>query len=110
MLDVEPASHLTENRDVLLTRRENTLYVHLHRLPTTRRVLLKPIRRTPRRAVLLNTGGPIEFALTDLPTLHMDGQGRRVEGPQDYLCLRNLPVNESAGTVLVVKLEFVDPL
>ena len=30
LLDVEPASHLIENREVLLTRRGNTLYVHLH--------------------------------------------------------------------------------
>ena len=42
-LDAEPASHLTDNRDVLLTRRGNTLYVHLHRYPETERVLLKPI-------------------------------------------------------------------
>ncbi len=104
-LGAEPASCLTENRDVLLTRKGNTLYVHLQRFPTTRRVLLKPIAQMPAKAILLNTGEVVECSLADLPTLRMDAQGRPVPQPQYYLRLRNLPVNEYAHTVLVTKLE-----
>ena len=106
LVEAEPASHLTENRDVLLTRRGNTLYVHLHRFPILRRVLLKPIAQMPVRATLLNTGEPVECSLADLPTWRMDAEGHAVPQPQCYLRLRNLPVNEHANTVLVVKLEF----
>ncbi|MBM3188390.1 MAG: glycoside hydrolase [Chloroflexi bacterium] len=105
-LDAEPASHLIENRDVLLTRKGNTLYVHLHRYPTMKRVLLKPIAVAPREATLLNTGEPVEVSLADLPTLHMGEGGLLIPEPQRYLRLRNIPVNEHAGTVLVVKLVF----
>lgn len=109
LLDVEPASDLIENRDVLLTRRGNTLYVHLHRYPTTRRVLLKPIAREPRAATLLNTGKPVECSLTDLPTLRMGSHGEHIAGKQEFLRLRDLPVDEHGSTVLVVKLEFDGP-
>ncbi len=106
LLDAEPASHLIENRDVLLTRNGNTLYVHLNKFPTMKRVLLKPIALAPTKATLLNTGEEVETSLADLPTLHMDGKGHLIPEKQHYLRLRNLPVNEHAGTVLVVKLEF----
>ena len=105
-LGAEPASHLVENREVLLTRKGNTLYVHLAQFPTMKRVLLKPISRIPARATLLNTGAPVEVSLADLPTLHMGEGGRRIGGEQRYLRLRNLPVNELPNEVLVVKLEF----
>jgi alpha-L-fucosidase len=94
-----PASHETENRDVLLTCKGTTLYVHLHHLPTTCRVLLKPFDRLPRRATLLNTGRPIETSMADLPSLH--AQSRKA-----YLRLRKLPANRLSGTVMVAKLEF----
>ena len=38
-----PASHLTSNRNVLLTRTGNTLYVHLHKDPLGEAVKLKPL-------------------------------------------------------------------
>lgn len=96
--DVEPVSHLIENRDVLLTRRGNTLYVHLRRVPITDRVLLNPIDQLPKSAVLLNTGEPVETVVNVTPWKWRD------ERP--YLRLRQLPVNEYSNTVLVVKLEF----
>jgi alpha-L-fucosidase len=95
---VQPASHLTTNRDVLLTRRGNWLYVHLHRDPLSEAVKLKPIDVAPRRATLLNTGQPVEFAVELVPTEHME--------QKPCLRLKRLPVNELANTVLVVKLEF----
>ena len=96
--DVEPASHLTVNRDVLLTRRASTLYVHLYKDPVSEGVKLKPIDVAPRRATLLNTGRCVEFAVDLAPSEHVEHR--------PYLRLRRLPANELAGTVMVVKLEF----
>lgn len=93
-----PASHLTANRSVLLTRKGNALYVHLHKEPTTEAIKLKPLTIAPRRATLLNTGQPVAFSLEMAPSDHIEQKG--------YLRLRNLPTNELNNTVLVVKLEF----
>jgi len=95
---VEPCSELVENRNVLLTRRGNTLYVHLHREPLTEAVKLKPIDIAPVTATLLNDGRPVEIAVELLPSEYID--------QKKYLRLRKLPVNELADTVMVVKLEF----
>ena len=102
LLGVQTATHLTTNRDVLLTRRGNDLYVHLYRDPVTAAVKLKPLRTAPRRATLLNDGRPVEFAVDLLPSEHV--------GFQPVLRLKRLPVNELSNTVLVVKLEFDAPL
>ncbi|MBM3858781.1 MAG: glycoside hydrolase [Verrucomicrobia bacterium] len=99
---VVPASQLTSNRNVLLTRRGNTLYVHLYKDPTSEAVKLKPITTLPRKATLLNTGAPVECSVEMVPSEHVE-QGC-------YLRLRKLPVNELSNTVLVVKLEFEKPI
>jgi alpha-L-fucosidase len=97
-IGAEPASHLTENTDVLLTRKDNTLYVHLHKPPMGNRVSLKLLAALPRRATLLNTGEPVEVRVDRLPSQFTD--------PGSYLRLRNLPVNELPNEALVVKMEF----
>ncbi len=93
-----PASHLTANKNVLLTRKGNTLYVHSHREAQGDSVKLKPFNLRPRRATLLNTGTPVDFGMDMVPSDHAEQKG--------YLRLRGLPVNEMANTLLVVKLEF----
>jgi alpha-L-fucosidase len=93
-----PASHLTSNRNVLLTRNNNTLYVHLHKDPVSEAVKLKPMKAAPQRCTLLNTGQTVSFATDMVPSDHVE--------QQSYLRLTNLPVNELANTVLVVKMEF----
>lgn len=93
-----PASHLTSNKNVLLTRRGNTLYVHLHREPATSGVKLKPLSVLPKRATLLNTGAPVTTAVDLVPSEHT--------GQKPYLRLGGLPVNELNNTVLVVRLDF----
>lgn len=98
LVDTVPASHLCANRQVLLTQRGRTLYVHLHRDPLSDVVKLKPLAVAPRRATLLNDGRPVEFDLNLVPSDHVEQRA--------YLRLRRLPVNELANTVLVVKLEF----
>ena len=93
-----PASHLTANRNVLLTRKGNTCTSTCITDPVGEAVKLKPLAALPRKATLLNTGQPVECSLDLVPSEHVE-QGR-------YLRLRKLPVNELANTVLVVKLEF----
>jgi len=95
---VQPASHLTSNRNIMLTRRDRTLYVHLNRDPMGEGVKLKPFNVAPRRATLLNTGRPVDFTVNLTPVDHQEQKA--------YLRLMHLPVNEMANTVLVVKLEF----
>jgi alpha-L-fucosidase len=96
--NVVPAGAFTVNRNVLVTRRANTLYVHLYKQPTSDAVKLKPIQVSPRRATLLNTGAPVECAVDLLPSEHVEHK--------PCLRLRRLPVNQLSNTVLVVKLEF----
>jgi alpha-L-fucosidase len=99
---VEPASQLTTNSLVMLTRRDRTLYVHLNTDPPGDGVKLKPINVLPKRATLLNTGKPVDTVVNLTPADHKEQKA--------YLRLRHLPVNEMANTVLVVKLEFDRPL
>ncbi len=95
---VEPASRMTSNRGVLLTRRGTTIYVHLNDVPTSEGVKLAPIAVAPKRATLLNTGRPVEFAVDVVPSGHAERK--------PYLRLRKLPIAELANSVPVVKLEF----
>jgi alpha-L-fucosidase len=98
LYDTEPCSSLTENRDVLLTRRGNTFYVILHREPATRAVELIPFTLRPRSAVLLNTGRPVKSTTDMLPW-----QFRHQRG---YLCLHGLPLSVLNTTVPVIRLDF----
>jgi len=98
----QPASQLTTNRLVMLTRRDRTLYVHLAYDPPGDGVKLKPINVLPKRATLLNTGKPVAFVMNLTPADHKEHRA--------YLRLMHLPVNKLANTVLVVKLEFDRPL
>jgi alpha-L-fucosidase len=97
-----PCSGLLEYRNVLLTRQDNTLYVHLNREPIATSVLLKPLAVMPRKATLLNSGAPVEARVEFLPTEHRSQKA--------YLRLRNLPVNDFNTSVLVIKLEFDVPV
>lgn len=93
------AGGLTANREVLLTRRGNTVYVHLNTPPKTTAVVLWPVRMLPRHATLLNTGKPAACDINRLPSLH---------GEPVPVCLRlhDLPVARLAGEVPVVRLDF----
>ena len=99
---VQPASRFTDNRAVMLTRRDRTLYVHLNTDPAGDGVKLKPFNVAPKRATLLNTGKPVDFVVNLTPADHKEQTA--------YLRLMHLPVNEMANTVLVVRLEFDRPL
>lgn len=93
-----PYSHLTTNRNVLITRKSNNLYVHLYRDPLGNAVKLPPLTTAPRRATLLNTGAAVSITTDMAPSDHALQKG--------FLRLGNLPANELANTVLVIKLEY----
>lgn len=98
--DALPATRLSQNPNVMLTRRGNTLYVHLHTVPTTDSVKLKPFTTLPRRAVLLNSNTELKLSADLCPSDHQ----RRI----GYLRVRGIPADSLANTVGVVKLEFDD--
>jgi alpha-L-fucosidase len=100
--NVEPASTLTTNRNVMLTRRGQDLFVHLNKDASGNVVKLKPINVAPLKATLLNDGSNVDFAVRFTPSEHNEQKA--------YLSLINLPVNEMCNTVPVVKLEFDRPL
>jgi alpha-L-fucosidase len=97
----EPASPLTSNKNVMLTSRGNTLYVHLNKDPEGNVVKLRPFTVAPQSAVLLNNGKKVAFELEPAPQDHIT--------QKPYLRLINLPTNEMCNTVLVIKLEFDRP-
>jgi alpha-L-fucosidase len=100
-VNVEPLNALTSNKNVMLTGRGTTLYVHLNSEPEGDVVKLRPFTFAPKSAVLLNTGRKVEFELEPAPQDFRSGMG--------YLRLKNLPANELCNTVMVIKLEFDRP-
>ncbi|MDP3434085.1 MAG: alpha-L-fucosidase [Bacteroidota bacterium] len=99
---VQTDSELVSASGVLITKRDNTLYIHLNKVPVGNGVKLKPINVLPVKATLLNTGKLIDCAVNLCPSDHAT--------QQPYLRLRNLSANGLANTVLVAKLEFDRPL
>jgi alpha-L-fucosidase len=98
--DAVPASHLTSNSNVMLTRRGNVLYVHLQSVPVTDSVKLKPFTTAPKRALFLNNGSELPLSTVLCPADHESRTG--------YLRIRGIPADSLANTVGVVKLEFDD--
>jgi alpha-L-fucosidase len=96
--DVITASNLTTNRNVMLTRRDRTVFVHLNKELPGNVVKLRPINVPPRKATLLNNGRKKDFTVRFSPSDHGEGKA--------YLNLINLPVNGFCNTVQVIKLDF----
>ncbi len=95
--DALPASYMTTNEAVLLTRRGNSVYVHLCREPEASSVILPPIEQLPDQAILLNTGDVLEAVVDVTPRLWQE---------RPYLRVRGLPVNTITDEVMVVRLDF----
>jgi len=99
LVGVVPAGSLTSNREVVLTRRDNTLYVHVVKEPETRSIFLPLLTELPRRATLLNTGEEVACEVAALPRLHN-------QKPNACLRLKHLPVNNGSTAGWVIKMEF----
>ncbi len=94
----EPARQSVNNGKVLLTRKENCLYVHMLN-PESTGVTLDPIDVLPLKATVLNTGEVLEKAVELMPwTSLKDGK--------KYLHVWNIPVDKLSNEAIVLKLEF----
>lgn len=96
--DAKPASHLTRNHQVMLTRRDKSLYVHLTNVPTTDAVKLAPFTKAPKRAVLLNDGRELALSTELCPADHESRTG--------FLRVRGIPADSLANSVGVIRLDF----
>lgn len=94
-----PASYLTKNMDVLITKQVNTLYVHLVKDPSINRIILEPIDIAPKKVVLLNDGRELDYVIDVTPWHYKE---------IPYLRIRNIPVDEFTDTVMVIKIVFDD--
>ncbi|MDA3799494.1 MAG: alpha-L-fucosidase [Kiritimatiellae bacterium] len=99
-IDTTFASDLTSNNDVILTKTENTLYVHIPQPLKADAILLPPISQLPESATLLNTEETIQTSNDVLPMFWQENQ--------HILRLRNLPTNLPSNCPLIIKLEFAD--
>ncbi len=96
-LTATPAPGTVKDSKILVTKRENAIYVICPDGLESSTLSLRPLDRMPGRAILLNTGEAVECTL-DLIVYE------RTLPPA--LRLRNLPVNDLNGTVPVFKLVF----
>lgn len=94
---------LSVNGDIILTSRENVLYVHLVKELKTNAVILDPLNVLPRRATLLNNNAPVACDLNPFPYLFR----RPVK---TALRLYGLPLECFISEVAVIKLEFDRPV
>lgn len=97
LIEQPKAVGIVSYEDILLTRRENDVYVHVSPTAQTSGVMLYPLDREPKSAVLLNTGAKVDWKVDVTPW--------RWKG-RPALRLYGLPMNELSRETLVVKLEF----
>jgi alpha-L-fucosidase len=97
-VNTEPAPQLLANKDVLVTIRDKNVYIHFYKGLTGNGFKLKPLDVLPEKAVLLNNNEKVDFAVDLSPSDHIE--------QRKYLHLRNMPANEMADSVMVVKLVF----
>jgi alpha-L-fucosidase len=98
-----PASGLTTNEDVLLTRRGRHVYVVLHREPSSDGLPLLPVSIEPLAATLLNDGRPVAWDMRRLPMVDAAVDAR-------HLRLRHLPLELAAREPLVIRLDMAAEL
>lgn len=95
--DTVPASDMTTDGNVLLTRKGNVLYAHILIPAVSTSIVLAPIDILPNKAVLLNTGEELETRVDITPYLYKE---------KPYLRIRGIPADSLTGEVAVIKLEF----
>jgi len=94
----EPAPGIIRVNDVLVTRRGNTFYLHFHKGVPGNGFKIKPLDVKPVNVTLLNDGRSIDNIVNLSPSDHAEQKA--------YLRVRNLPVNDMADSVMVIKLEY----
>jgi alpha-L-fucosidase len=101
-VNVDPAPRLLSSRDVFVTSRDRTIYIHFNKGLTGNGFKVKPLDMLPVKATLMNNNKRIECVVDLSPSDHIE--------QKKYLRLRNLPVNEMANSVMIIKLEFKNAL
>ena len=87
------------NEDILVTGRANILYIHLNRLPKGNAIGLYPLKVIPEKVILLNSSQLLNCVMEKKPY-----------EKEAFLWIQNIPVNEYAGEIMVIKLEFSKPV
>jgi alpha-L-fucosidase len=100
--NVEASPQLVSSRDILVTSRGNTIYIHFNKGLIGNGFKLDPINEMPVKAVLLNNNRFVDCVVDLSPSDHIE--------QKKYLRLRNLPANDMANSVIIVKLEFKNRL
>jgi len=100
--NVEATTQFLTSRDVSVTYRDKTVYIHFNKGLIGNGIKLKPLNVLPEKAILLNNNKRVDCVVDLSPSDHLD--------QKKYLHLRNLPVNDLANSVLVVKLVFKNSL
>jgi alpha-L-fucosidase len=100
--DVVPAPSAIAYPNAMMTARGKTLYLHFNKDVTGNGFKVKPVNVMPKSAVLLNNGKKVETVVNLCPSDHAD--------QKPYLRVRNLPTKEMADTVMVIRLDFEQPL
>ena len=99
----EPASHLIPSSQFLLTAKGNTLYLHFHKSPESNGLILETIGKLPKSATVLNNEQELYAAFERMPTLCSPPHAGR-----PVLHLNRIPIDQLAGEVIILKLEFDD--
>jgi len=97
-LNAAPASVLSSNEEVMLTRQGDDLFVHFPNGLNATGVTLQPIDVLPERATLLNDGRGLETAVEITPRLW--------EARKPFLRLFGLPTETVLDEVPIAKLSF----
>lgn len=91
---------LFSSDEILVTRKENTLYLHFYQGLNRSGIILKPAKFLPLKIKVLNSGKAPLYGLDVMPSLHEEAGGQT-----PYLHIHNLPVDDYANEALVVKVE-----
>lgn len=98
----EVTSKILADKDAIVMVKGKTVYVHFNKGIPGNGFKMKPIAVLPETAVLLNDGRKIDCVVNLCPSDHLE--------QKPYLRLRNLPSNDMADTIMIVKLEFKNAL
>lgn len=100
--DATPASELSDNPQLLITKRDRSIYVHVQRPFVSSSIVIPPIDQIPLAATLLNTGESLPCSVDALP-YYWATKGR-------YLVVRDIPLGRLPDEIPVIRLDFEHPL
>ncbi len=96
--DAVPVSDAIDDRGIFLTCKGNDLYVHFYQDPMGDSVELVPLEMCPEEVTLLNNGQKIPCGRS---------QGTKYWAfPMEYLRVHDLPTDQMAGEVMVLKMHY----